>query len=257
MNQKYSVAIIDEHPLLAEGVIQVLRSAGQFEIVGSGSNAEDAVAIARNKKPDMMIFEISIPGGGLEAARRVSAASPETKVVFLTSTENDDNVATALRDGAKGYILKGIEKGEFIRIIADIGGGRFYVNPGVAARMLGRNRDRNRGPHVPSGLDDLTHRELEIITFVAHGKTNREVATALRLGEKTVKHHMTSIMQKLQVRNRLEAVLMLKDKLSPATAGESPALSITRPAATINTGMGRNNVKELWRVASGDGSRRR
>lgn len=260
MSKKYSVAIIDEHPLLAEGVRQVLRSVDNFDIVGSGSSIEDAVSITQEKQPNLLILGVNFPGGGLETARRVRSVSPETMIVFLTSSENDEHVAEALRDGAKGYILKGIEKSEFVKIIGDIAVGRFYVNPALAARMLGRARHPDSGGKMPSGLEDLTQREREIITHVARGMTNKEVAVVLRLGEKTVKHHMTSIMQKLHVRNRLEAVLLLREKLGPAVTVGTPAeAGVARPTAAVGPAVKtpRNPIATLWRAAGGDIGRRR
>lgn len=255
------IAVVDEHPLFAEGVLNVLKNSGRFEVVAIGASADQAVAIAREKRPDLMIVEINLPGGGLEAARRVTTESPSTKIVFLTSSETDEHVSTALRDGARGYVLKGIDKSEFVKIIAEIESGRFYVNPTIAARMLGRTRAPAAG--VTDGvLSELTVREREIITHVAQGMTNKEVASSLRLGEKTVKHHMTSIMQKLQVRNRLEAVLLVKEKLGGGVAPAPSAASapLRRPIATsMQSGLisSQHKIESLFELDLAHAQRRR
>ena len=206
-----SVAIIDEQPLFAEGVQQVLRTSGVLSVVGVGHTSAEALAIVAERRPEMLIMDISVGGCGHEAARSVLQMAPETKIVFLTSSEHEEDVSRALGEGARGYLLKGIGKREFVATLGEIANGSVYVDPRLGARMLAHIR---RNAAISSTLPELTPREKGIISLVAQGKTNKEVAGILKLGDKTVKHHMTRIMQKLQVRNRVEAVLFFKTRLA-------------------------------------------
>jgi two-component system nitrate/nitrite response regulator NarL len=232
-----SIAIVDEHPLFAEGVHQTLRASGAFSVVGVGLTREEAVAIAKEKRPDILILNVTIVGGGLEAARLVQQSAPDTKIVFLTDTERDEDVSTALGDGARGYLLKRIEKAQLISVLKEIARGQVYVDPQLAARMLARAR---QAAALQACQPDLTPRENEILALVAQGMTNKEVAKSLRLGDKTVKHHMTSIMQKLQVRNRVEAVLYFKTIASP----RPNAMGVQSPTATWSTPVGSKPAPE-------------
>lgn len=258
MRQQVSFAVVDEHPLLAEGVVQVLRQVGRFELVGVGAGIDDAVRIAREKQPELMILEVTLSGGdgGIAAATQIAEISPLTRTVFLTNSEVDEHVSAALRTGAKGYILKGVEKSEFVRIINDVLGGKVYVNPGLAARLLGRARSGSGTAGGDAITCDLTAREREIISHVALGKTNKEVAAVLSLGEKTVKHHMTSIMQKLQVRNRVEAVLIIKEKFA-AILAKSGAAEPAGPGGATDGAARRETAARLYVAAESGVVRRR
>ena len=151
-----------------------------------------------------------MPGGGIEAARRVRAASPATRVAMLTVSESDEDVAGALRAGAIGYVLKGISGAELIGVLSGIARGEAHVSPALAARILGDFQAPPRRP-ARGPLDALTRREEDILRRVAKGMSNREVAEALGIQEKTVKHYMTSILEKLEARNRVEATLIARE----------------------------------------------
>jgi DNA-binding NarL/FixJ family response regulator len=155
----------------------------------------------------MMLVDITMPGGGIEAVRSISQNRPLVKVIMLTASERQDDVAAALEAGARGYILKGIGGGDLVNVLRSIHRGESYVSPGLAARLLTQLRRRPTEAEADDELADLTVREEEILGHVSAGLTNKEIAIRLGISEKTVKHYMTNIMQKLQVRNRVEAVM--------------------------------------------------
>jgi two-component system, NarL family, nitrate/nitrite response regulator NarL len=206
------IAIVDDHPLFRDGVVMTLKSDSSIELVGQGSTADHAIQIAQDVLPDVLLLDISLPGGGIEATKEIARLFPYIKVIMLTASENEDHVSGALEAGARGYILKGIGAAELIRTVHAVHEGESYVSPQLAARLLTTMRSRPVAPAIEDPLPSLTRREEQILDAVANGKTNKEVAKLLAISEKTVKHYMTNIMHKLQVRNRVEAALMAKKK---------------------------------------------
>ncbi len=204
MTRKITAVVVDDHPLYRSGVVRTLEDDGAFDILAEGSDAATAVQLAIRHKPDVIILDISMPGNGLDAARRIAAIVPRTRIVMLTVSEADDDIVRALDLGAFGYIQKGVGGPELVRIVKGIAAGQSYVAPGLAARLLVGMRTRTNG--VPAN-GDLTAREEQILRLVATGLSNKEVGRSLSLQEKTVKHYMTNILQKLQVRNRVEATI--------------------------------------------------
>lgn len=215
MPETLHVAIVDDHPLFREGVAHTLGAQRDIEIVGEGESATDAVRIAAERIPDVMLLDVSMPGGGLSAVREIAAAFPVIKLVMLTVSEDEDDVTAALRAGAKAYVLKGVAARELVRIMRAVASGEVYVTPTLAASLLFELSGGKVGSQSASPLDDLTERERQILERVAAGDSNKEIGAQLHLTEKTVKHHMTNILQKLQVRNRVEAALL-------ARSGERP-----------------------------------
>ena len=209
MGDRIHVVIIDDHPLFRDGVAQTLATAPDIEIVGQGASADDAVRLTRDLLPDILLLDITIPGGGLSAAQTVATACPVTKIVMLTASEDEDNLTSALRAGAKAYILKGVSARELVSIIRGVFAGEVYVTPSLATSLLMEMTATPSGARPPlSLLDELTERERQILELVASGASNKEIGQKLYLSEKTIKHYMTNILQKLQVRNRVEAALM-------------------------------------------------
>ncbi|MGI8588145.1 MAG: response regulator [Chloroflexia bacterium] len=200
------IVLIDDHPLFRDGVAHTLASAPDIEIVGQGASAAEAIHLAQELLPDLILLDINMPGGGLQAAQTITATCPVTRIVMLTVSEEEEDLLAALRAGARGYILKGIAARELVRILRAVYAGESYVTPALAAGLLREITGRARPPADP--LDELTEREHEILEGVAGGLSNKEIGQRLHLSEKTVKHYMTNILQKLQVRNRVEAALL-------------------------------------------------
>jgi two-component system nitrate/nitrite response regulator NarL len=212
MSEAIKVVVVDDHPLLREGVARSLEETGNFAIVGQGGTADDAIRLAISANPDLALLDISMPGGGITAARRIAELAPSVKVVMLTVSEADDDIMAALDAGAKGYVLKGVGSAALAEILQGIARGESYVSPALAARLLAEMRIREpRGGRPDDPLSRLTRREEEILRLVATGMSNKEVGLKLDLQEKTVKHHMTRILNKLHVRNRTEAAILLSE----------------------------------------------
>lgn len=205
------IILVDDHPLFREGVLRSLNEAGDFEIVGQGGSAAEAVRLVQDALPDMALIDISMPGGGIIAAQKICAHLPDLKVVMLTVSEAGDDIMSALRAGAHGYVLKGVGSSDLADILRGIMAGESYVSPSLAARLWVELRERPDVSGPADLLSALTAREDEILRLVAKGKSNKQVAIDLEIQEKTVKHHMTSILNKLKVRNRTAAALLLRD----------------------------------------------
>ncbi|MFQ5625064.1 MAG: response regulator [Methyloligellaceae bacterium] len=217
MSEKIRIAVVDDHPLLREGVVHVLKGNNAFDVIAEGASADDAIRIAEAELPDIILLDVSMPGGGIEAADAIARCCPIVKSIMLTVSEAEEHVSAALKAGARGYILKGVGGSELVETIQKIHRGEAYVSPTLAARLLS---DMRRG--APSddaqqdAISDLSHREEQILSQVSQGLSNKEVGEALQISEKTVKHYMTNILQKLQVRNRVEAALLMHDRKEKA-----------------------------------------
>ncbi len=214
MSDKIHVVIADDHTLFREGLAGIIAGAEDFEVVGQAGTMQEAVQLARDLLPDIILLDIDMPGGGLEAARIVAEDCPVTGIVILTSSEEDDHLISALKIGARAYILKGVAARELLRILRAVSAGESYVPPMLAASLLLEMREANSGQkQSASPLDELTPREREILEGLAAGLSNKEIGEKLFLSEKTVKHYMTNILQKLQVRNRVEAALLAQKEM--------------------------------------------
>ena len=204
------VVLADDHPIFRDGLVRSLEESGLFAVVGTGSTADEAVALVAEKRPDLVLLDISMPGSGIEAARRIAASPNPPRIAMVTVSEQDQDVTAALRAGAIGYVLKGISAAELAEVLTGIAAGEAHVSPALAARLL-NEIERPLPNRAKRPIDELSKRESDILRRVARGMSNREVADALGLQEKTVKHYMTSILEKLQVRNRVEAALIARD----------------------------------------------
>lgn len=199
------LVIIDDHPLMREGVLRTLRAETDIVVVGEGGTTDEALGLAAQQRPDVLLLDLDIPGNGLKAIAPIVAGSPATRVVVLTASNDEDDLATAFKDGARGYVVKGVSVRELARIIRQVHGGKSYVPPDLAgsliAGMVGGASERQ----ASRPGDQLNERERAILRELATGANNREIARALHLTENTVKSYMSGLMQKLNVRNRVEA----------------------------------------------------
>lgn len=208
------LVLADDHPLYRDGVARTLRDAGDFDIVGEAQDGEAAAQMCETLRPDLVLLDISMPkGGGIGALTRIMQMATPPKVAMLTASEDEGDLMQALKLGALGYVLKGVGASELVELVRDLAGGRSYVSPGLAGRLL--LAMRGKGAAAPNPLADLSRREEDILKLVAQGRSNKEVGRDLNIQEKTVKHYMTSILQKLQVRNRVEAAMLAREHLKP------------------------------------------
>ena len=206
------VLVADDHPIFRDGLIKSLEETGEFRVIAKAGNAEDAIRLADQKRPDIALLDLSMPGGGILAAREIARHQTANQVAMLTVSEDDEDVSNALSSGALAYILKGVSASELRRILKNVHKGEAHVTPNLAAKVLSIMSVKPKQESSASLLDSLTKREEDILRLVAKGQSNREIAEALSLQEKTVKHYMTAIMGKLHARNRVEAAVMAHDR---------------------------------------------
>ena len=211
MTMPIRLAVVDDHPLFREGVNRGLLRVSGFEIVGEGATYDDALRIAETQRPDILLMDISMPGGGLNAIAPILERHPDQKIVMLTVSEASDDVARALNSGAKGYVLKGVGLRALAEILRTVAAGENYVEPMLSARLLSDLSALSNSSAKADPIAGLTGREKQILTLVATGLSNKRVALQLNLHEKTVKHHMTRVLTKLKVSNRTEAAMALRD----------------------------------------------
>jgi DNA-binding NarL/FixJ family response regulator len=205
MSESIRVLLADDHPLFRDGVTHSLDGEPDITLVGQAASGEEALRLARDLLPDVVLLDITMPGkGGLVAATEIAAACPATKIVMLTVSEHEDDLLAAFKAGARGYVLKGVSARELANVVRAVASGEVYVSPSLAAGML---VELTRG-RPPDPLNELTEREREILRLVSDGLTNREIGERLYLAEKTVKHYMTNVLGKLHVRSRVEAALL-------------------------------------------------
>lgn len=203
-DESIRVLVADDHPMFRAGVVASLGSAREIEVVAEADDARAALAGARELLPDVALLDVNMPGGGLAAARDITAACPATRVVMLTVSEDEDDLLAAMKAGASGYVLKGAGASELVSVLRSVHRGEVYVAPALAWGML---RELSR-PRPTDPFAELTAREREVLELVAQGLSNQEIGSRLSLAEKTIKHHMTNILGKLQVRSRVEAALL-------------------------------------------------
>ncbi|MCX7174300.1 MAG: response regulator transcription factor [Proteobacteria bacterium] len=205
MGEPIRIVVADDHPLFRDGVIYSLSSEPDFVIIGQAESGEEALRLARDLLPDVVLLDIGMPGwGGLVATEKITTACPATKIVILTVEENEDKLLAAFKAGARGYALKGVSARELANIVRSTARGEVYVSPSLAAGILAAlTRERAIDP-----LEELTAREREILKLIGSGLTNRDIGDQLHLAEKTIKHYVTNILQKLHVRSRVQAALL-------------------------------------------------
>ena len=210
MNDAIAVVVVDDHPIFRAGVVHALSREAGIAVVGEASSGEEALRLARELMPDVVLLDVSMPGwDGLMTAERIATACPAAAILMLTASEDQDKLLAAFQAGARGYVLKGVAGPELARVIRGAMAGEAYVTPSLAAEMLVA---LTRG-HAPDPLQELTEREREILRLIGRGLTNRAIGDALGLTEKTIKHYVTNILAKLQVRSRVEAALYASRRL--------------------------------------------
>jgi DNA-binding NarL/FixJ family response regulator len=198
------VLVVDDHPVVRQGLRTFLGARPGFEVVGEAADGETAVEAAAAVRPDVALVDLVMPGiGGVEAIRRMRAAEHPPAVLVLTSFASDDQVLPAVRAGAAGYLLKDVDPADLEEAIRTVHRGEALLAPRVTALVLAEVRNPSSDP----GLAGLTPREREVLALLAHGYTNRQLATELVVSEKTVKTHVSAILAKLHLPDRTAAAL--------------------------------------------------
>ena len=216
-----SIAFVDDHPLLLEGLAGAFRRKPGFRVEGLGASFEDAVQIVEARAPDVLVLDLNMPGDRLAAIESIQRRSPSTRIVVFTASEVVDDAIAVLNAGVLGYVLKGSAVNELILAIRSAIQGDVYITPSFANRLIGALQVK-AAPMAKPATTNLTLREEQIVKKLLLGKKNREIAVDLNLSERTVKSYMTGLMQKLQARNRLEVVLVV-NQMHDAAHRQSPA----------------------------------
>jgi DNA-binding NarL/FixJ family response regulator len=203
-NEPIRVVVADDHPLFREGVVTSLRSNPDIEVVGQAEDAAGALRVVREELPDLVLLDVTMPGGGVSAAAQIASTCPATRIVMLTVSEDEDDLLSAMKAGASGYVLKGVSASDLARVVRAVSAGEVYVAPSLAFGLL---REMS-APPANDPLAELSARERQVLELVASGMSNQEIGLKLGLAEKTIKHYMTNILTKLQVRSRVEAALL-------------------------------------------------
>lgn len=209
-----SIAIVDDHPLLAEGIAAVLARRENYIVVETGVSAADVVAILGRRMCDVVIVDLNMPGDVFAAIAELRDIAPACRVVVFTASTETEHAVKALGAGAAGYVLKGSSAGELIDAVDAALRGEVYITPSFAAKVIGALNNKAAEKQAVISTK-LSVREEQIVRLLLCGKQNREIARSLDLSEKTVKSYMTNLMTKLHARNRLEVVIAAQ-KLKPA-----------------------------------------
>jgi len=204
------VLIVDDHVLFRDGLRALLASSTELELAGEASNGDEAIALATRLQPDVVLMDIQMPGSnGIEATRRIVQTSPHIAVLVVTMFDDDPTVFAVMRAGARGFLLKGASHDEMLRAIQAVSNGEAIFSPLIAVRMM--NYFVSMPVSAPHQLfPELTEREREILSLIAQGDTNTEIVDRLVLSPKTVRNHITNILSKLQVADRSEAILRVR-----------------------------------------------
>lgn len=205
------ILLVDDHVLFREGVASLLDTQPDMTVLGEATSVKEAIAKTKELKPDIILMDITLPdGNGVEAARQILAEQPEIKIVFLTIHEDDERLFEAIKCGGQGYLLKNMRTTELLDLLRGLEQGEAAISRKMAGRIMTEfARMRSRLEGIPTGGADsditLTHREIDVLTLVANGASNKEIAEQLVVTESTVKNHMSNILNKLHLKNRREA----------------------------------------------------
>ena len=208
------VLIADDHALFRRGLEMVLEEEDDIDLVGQASDGTEAVAVAGESLPDVVLMDIRMPkSSGIEACRGIKEVAPSAKIVILTISDEEEDLFEAIRAGASGYLLKDIPLDEVAEAVRAVHGGQSLINPSMAGKLLSefatlakRDTEEEEAQHVAP--PKLTDREMEVLKLVARGMNNRDIAKELFISENTVKNHVRNILEKLQIHSRMEAVMI-------------------------------------------------
>ncbi len=201
------ILLVDDHEVVRMGLVTLLQDIEDVEVVGEAGTADEAIAVCERASPNVVIMDIRMPGNsGIDACRQITRRWPETQVIMLTSYASDDLIADAIRAGAVGYVLKQVGTDELMRALDAVREGAALLDPAVTRRVLAMLR--RQGEQRPDPFAVLTEREVTVLKWLAEGKSNSQIAAELVLSDKTVRNHVSTILDKLNVSNRVEAATL-------------------------------------------------
>jgi DNA-binding NarL/FixJ family response regulator len=217
-----SILIADDHALFRYGIKAMISSELGFELAGEASTGEEAVRLAAELRPDIVLMDIQMPGiNGIEATRRILEDNPSIGVVVVTMFDKDDSVFAAMRAGARGYVLKGADADEVIKVVGAVANGEAYFGPDIARKLM--DFFSAPKPVWQETFPELTAREREVLDLIAAGLSNTQISHRLHLSQKTVRNHVSHIFLKLQVADRTQAVIRARE------AGMGRDAAVRRP----------------------------
>ncbi len=204
---KIKVLLTDDHALFRQGIRTLLAAEPDMEVVGESANGLDAVALAQQVRPDVVLMDIGMPGmSSFEATRQIRKDRPDTKVVFLSMYDDDDYLAECVDMGAHGYILKDSPADQLVTAVREVSRGGSYLSPRLLTRLVDDFRMQGRGPTRQPRFGTLTKREREILKMLAEGKSVKEIAGSFELSVKTIEAHKFNLMRKLDIHNKAQLV---------------------------------------------------
>lgn len=199
------VLVVDDHPVVRRGIKSLLAEEDDLQVVGEAANGKDAIQQVANLHPDVILMDLVMPEmTGVEAIQHITASYPESRILVMTSFAADDKVFPSIKAGALGYLMKDSDPEDLIRMIHQVHRGELSIHPTIARKVI---QELNRPPEEPLTPDPLTERELEILQLLAQGVENKEIARRLVLREATVRTHVSNILSKLHLANRVQATL--------------------------------------------------
>ena len=206
--EELRVLLVDDHDLFRSGLRNLLEERG-VHIVGEASSGNEALRVVRDSPPDVVIMDLNMPGmGGVEATRRIAQIAPLTRVLVLTVSDQDADVLNAILAGACGYLMKDASIDDLIRGISSASIGESLISPHIASKVLQRVRANTAAPEAEATIRaELSEREIEVLKLIANGKDNAMIAAELHISPKTVKNHISNILMKLQIDNRIQAAV--------------------------------------------------
>ena len=206
MSEAIQILIADDHPVVREGLIAMIKREPDFQVVGEASNGLEAVKKTRELKPDIVLMDLRMPElDGVEAMRQISTFAPATKFIILTTFSDDEYIFRGIEAGARAYLLKDAPREDLFRAIRAVHRGESLIQPVVASKVLDRFAELSRQAQAPADL--LSEREIEVLKLIAKGDANKEIAAELHITDSTVKTHVSSIFQKLNAKDRTDAVM--------------------------------------------------
>lgn len=201
------IMLADDHTVLRQGIAQALEVQADMTVVAQASNGSEAVELAQQHQPDVALLDINMPEmDGVEATRQITAALPDVGVIILTMYRRDDFIFEAIKAGASGYLLKEVELDELVRAIRTVAQGEAIIDAAIAGRVMAELR-ADATPPQPSSEEPLAERDIEILSLLAQGQTNQEIADHLSISEKTVRNRLSLVFGRLHLKNRMEAAL--------------------------------------------------